>query len=265
MTDLDDRFEFAVRIAREAGKQTLKLFQSPELAVESKSDRTPVTAADRDAERFLRDQIRERFADDAIVGEEFDDRPGTSPYRWILDPIDGTKSFVHGVPLYGTLIGVEASGIATIGVIEIPGLGERVYACRGKGAWYGRGEEPPRVARTSTCDTLDDALLLTTSIRSFSARGALEALLELTEKARLTRTWGDCYGYLLVATGRADVMIDPAVNVWDAAALQPILEEAGGAFTDWQGEPTIYGGDAIGTTPALLETVLAVTRRFPPR
>jgi histidinol phosphatase-like enzyme (inositol monophosphatase family) len=228
------------------------------LAVELKSDASPVTIADRQAEQLLRERIGQKFPTDAILGEEFGEQPGTSGYRWILDPIDGTKSFVHGVPLYGTLVGVEFDGRSVIGIIYVPALGECCYAAEGEGAWYQRGDEPARRARVSQASRLSEALVMSSEVR-FPTPGRQAAYGRLVEAARINRTWGDCYGYMLVATGRAEVMLDPVMNVWDAAALQPILTEAGGTLTDWQGNPTIYAGEAIATNGKLLAEVLAIT------
>jgi histidinol-phosphatase len=259
--ELASRLDLAVGAAREAGQLTLGFFQREDLAVERKADNSPVTAADRQAEQLLRRRIREAFPDDGILGEEFGEEAGTSGFRWILDPIDGTKSFICGVPLYGTLIGVERAGASVVGVIYIAGLDECVYAAIGGGAWYTRGQSAPRPARVSQRDRLADAVFLTSQLDTFYLRGAQQVYLDLERTASITRTWGDCYGYLLVATGRADVMVDPVMNVWDAAALQPILEEAGGVYTDWSGRPTIHAGEGIGCNRALLDQVLAITRR----
>ncbi|MCE9552102.1 MAG: histidinol-phosphatase [Planctomycetes bacterium] len=260
-TAVTGRLDLARRIAHEAGQLTLRYFQRPDLAVDIKADLSPVTAADREAEQLLRRKIEADFPDDAILGEEFGERAGRSGYRWVLDPIDGTKSFVHGVPLYGTLVGVQYGEQDVIGVIYIPALGETAYAARGQGAWYVRGSEAPVAARVSTVRTLADSLLLTTDAKSFSLRASGQgaaAYDALQSAARLTRTWGDCYGYLLVATGRADVMVDPIMNVWDAAAVAPIIEEAGGRYSDWRGRPTISGGDGVASNGLVHEAVLAM-------
>ncbi len=262
-SDLQLRLERAVAMARAAGELTLKYFQQRHLAVERKSDRSPVTVADREAETLLREQIRGTFPEDAIVGEEHGELPGTSGYRWILDPIDGTKSFISGVPLYGTLIGVERGGRSLIGVIHVPALGETVFARQGGGCWYQREGQPAVPTQVSTTDRLSDGLFVTSQVDTFTARGAADAFTEVSRAAYITRTWGDAYGYLLVATGRAEVMIDPAMHIWDAAALQPVLEEAGGRFTDWQGNPTILAGEAIGSNGRVHDEVLRVTRKFP--
>jgi histidinol phosphatase-like enzyme (inositol monophosphatase family) len=255
------RLDLARVIAREAGEITLSYFQRPDLSVERKGDSSPVTVADRDAERHLRKRIAEKFPHDAILGEELEAVAGTSGYRWILDPIDGTKSFITGVPLYSTLVGVEKDGQALVGLIRIPALDEQVYAAVGRGAWHQRGAQTPVPARVSQ-RALSSGAFVTSQVDSFAKRGAHEAFERLSAAAYVTRTWGDGYGYLLVATGRAELMVDPIMNVWDAAAIQPILEEAGGTFTDWSGRPTIHAGEGIATNGRELAAILAITRPF---
>ncbi len=258
--EVQARLVLAIEAGRAAGDVTLRYFGQDNFDVELKSDASPVTVADRQAETLLRSRIQEAFPDDAIVGEEFDDVAGSSGYRWIVDPIDGTKSFIHGVPLYGTMVGVEFDGRCVVGVVVFPGLNQYIYASQGQGAWYVRGDEPPQRANVSQTPKLEQSLFCVTSVASFSTLGRGDAFDRLMKAAQLTRSWGDCYGYLLVATGRAEVMIDAAMNVWDAAALQPIIEEAGGTFTDWNGESTIHHGEGIATNGHVLEQVLAITR-----
>ncbi len=257
-SEVKDRLLSAYEFAFEAGALTLEHFGRPGLDVEFKADRSPVTEVDRAAEELLCRRIRAAFPADGILGEEFGETPGSGPWRWILDPIDGTRTFIRGVPLYGTLIGIERDGEPVIGVIHLPAVGETVYAGLGVGAWWVRGSGDPLPARVSARGTLADALLCTTSIPGEGP--AREVFEELRSRTRLTRTWGDCYGYALVATGRAEIMIDPRLQVWDAAALRPVLVEAGGTFTDWNGNATIHGGNGIATNGMLSEDVLAVTR-----
>jgi histidinol-phosphatase len=260
--ELDARFDLARQAAREAGDLTLRYFRSDQVVVERKADDSPVTIADRKAEKLLRKQISEHFPQDGIVGEEFGQHGGSSGFRWILDPIDGTTSFVSGVPLYGTLVGVEFGSRSVIGVIYIPALNECISAATGRGAWYSQADGPPRAAHVSTNSSLADSLFVTSQVDLFERRDAMHAFHELQRHAYITRTWGDCYGYLLVATGRAAVMVDPFMKVWDAAAIQPVIEEAGGTFTDWKGTSTIYHGEGIATNRLVLEEVLNVTRPY---
>ncbi len=245
---LREVLDFAIEAAWQAGRITLRYFQTG-VAVEQKADESPVTAADRDAETKLRNLIAARFPDDGIVGEEHGDKAGTTGRRWIVDPIDGTKSFVHGVPLYGVMVGVEVDGDPAVGAVHFPALNEMICAAKGLGCmWNGR---PARVSNVS--DMKDATVILTDSVHVHGRGGAIE---RICSRAKLVRGWGDCYGYMLVATGRAEVMLDPVMRVWDCAALAPILEEAGGTFTTWSGEATIWGDEAVGTNGALFEDVM---------
>jgi histidinol phosphatase-like enzyme (inositol monophosphatase family) len=259
--ELTRRLDVALATAGEAGQITLEYFRRDDLEVERKSDDSPVTAADRRAEECLRGCIAATFPDDAVLGEELPDRPGTSGFRWILDPIDGTKSFIHGVPLYGTLIGLEHAGRPVLGVIRIPALDETVYAAVGQGAWYVQGNQPPRPARVSTRTPLAKGLFVTSEVATYSEIGRRDVYDRLQAAARLSRSWGDCYGYLMVATGRAELMVDPVVAVWDLAPMLPILEEAGGTFTDWEGRRTIHSGQAIATNGLVFDEVLGIVRQ----
>ncbi len=266
MTTQPQRFELARNIARAAGRITLPYFQTSRFTIEQKQDGSPVTDADRESEQFLRTEISKVFPDDGIIGEEFGEVRGSSGFCWVLDPIDGTKSFITGVPLYGTMVAViderdPSDKQAIIGAIHIPALDEGVFAAKGSGAWYHRGSEAPVRASVSRTKELAETIVLTSSVEGFAGRGDGSSLERLAQQARFTRTWGDVYGYLLVATGRADVMIDPQMSVWDAAAVQPIIEEAGGRFTDWKNKPTFEGGESVGSNGVVHEAILnALTR-----
>jgi histidinol phosphatase-like enzyme (inositol monophosphatase family) len=257
--DLVSRLELTLSAGKEAGRLTLRYFQQENYTVERKADESPVTIADRSAEELLRNRIAAAFPKDGIIGEELGRSDGTSGFTWILDPIDGTKSFISGVPLYGTMVGIEHSGRSLVGFVYMPGLDEGMYASVGGGAWHFRGAQSPRPARVSQ-RRLNEGLFVTSQLDSYTKRGALDVFHRLEKAAYVTRTWGDCYGYLLVATGRAELMVDPILNVWDAAAVQPIVEEAGGTFTDWQGTPTIHAGEAMATNGLVLAEVLAITK-----
>jgi histidinol phosphatase-like enzyme (inositol monophosphatase family) len=222
---------------------------------ERKADNSFVTAADREAEEYLRTQIGKDFPDDAILGEEEGEKPGRSNRRWILDPIDGTYSFVHGVPLYGVLIGLEIDSEAVLGVVNLPALSEMICAARGLGCFW--NDAPACVSAT---ESLSEALLLSTDFGSCDEHGFGRAVEILQRQVNARRTWGDVYGHVLVATGRADIMLDPIMNVWDCAPLLPIVEEAGGTFTDWRGQRTINGGNAISTNGKLFDSVMATIR-----
>lgn len=255
---LSPRLEFARRIALEAGELTLRYFQRRDVKVERKNDSSPVTIADREAELLLRELIAGEYPDDAILGEEFPEKPGTTGYCWILDPIDGTKSFIHGVPLYGNMVAVEQGGQGIIGVINFPALREYVFAAVGEGAWYVHNDEAPSRCRVSTTSELKEACFVTSEVKTFGKKGRPDVYQNVEAAVRLSRTWGDCYGYMLVATGRADVMIDPMLNVWDAAAVQPIINEAGGRYSDWRGAPSIHTNDAVATNGLLHEQILKI-------
>jgi histidinol phosphatase-like enzyme (inositol monophosphatase family) len=247
--ELSELTDFAAELARAAGEITLRYFRRA-LVPERKPDGSFVTAADRETERFLRVEIERRFPDDAIIGEEEGERAGSSARRWIIDPIDGTFSFVHGVPFYGVLIGIEIDEEPAVGVVNLPALGELLTAARGQGC-YCNGER----VQVSAVASLDQALLLATDFGTCARYGFGAAADELQSRAHARRTWGDCYGHTLVATGRAECMLDPVMKVWDCAALLPILEEAGGTFTDWHGNRTIRGGNALSTNRALFSEV----------
>lgn len=258
------RLSLARAIGREAGQFTLQYFQQDDLAVERKDDRSPVTVADRGAEKLLRERILAAYPEDGIIGEEWGTVEGRSGVNWILDPIDGTKSFISGVPLYGTMIGIEYGGRSLAGYVYIPGLDEGVYASAGQGTWHFRGGSEPRRVFVSKRKSLAEGLVVTSQVDTFAKRGANDVFHGLEKAAYITRTWGDCYGYLLVATGRAEVMIDPMLNVWDAAAVQPIIEESGGTFTDWRGNSTIHAGEAVATNGLVFREVEAITKTAPP-
>ena len=245
--------EFAVDIAREAGALTLRYFRRSDLVVKGKDDGTPVTVADRDAERLLRDRIGEAFGDDAIVGEEEADVSGSSGRTWILDPIDGTQSFVHGVPLFSNLVALEDEHGPAVGVINVPALDECVWAGRGLGCFV-----DGKPARVSDRADLRGACIVTSGVDYWPSATALD---EFVGQGAVIRTWGDAYGYVLVATGRADAMVDPVVFRWDVAPMLTILPEAGGVFTDLSGTVTAEGGDALATNPALLEQILDLVGR----
>jgi|SRR5215469_14276090 len=246
---LDEILDFAVGAAREAGKITLDFFQTG-LAVQTKLDRSPVTMADLSAEEKLRELIGSRYPEHDITGEEFGETAKSSRYRWILDPIDGTQSFIRGVGMYGVLIGLELDSEPILGVVNFPALGEIVYAARGLGCyWNGR-----RV-HVSKIDSLGEATLLMTDVPALYQYGRGRVYERLSRSVGFQRTWGDCYGHILVATGRAEIMLDPVMHVWDCAALLPIVQEAGGTFTDWNGVATIRGGNALSTNGLLFDQV----------
>jgi histidinol-phosphatase len=253
MASTRELLDFAIDAARGAGRRALEYYHAG-VDVEWKPDRSPVTAADRAAEAWLRAAIERRFPDHAIVGEELGETDRDSGHRWFIDPIDGTQAFIRGVPLWGVLVGLEIAGDPVLGVVHLPALDETVAAATGLGCTCNG-----RPARVSTVDRLDQALLTYTDVADLLQHRP-DAWRRLQRATRLQRGWGDCYGHALVATGRAEIMLDPVVHPWDSAPFLPILREAGGSFTDWDGRPTIHGGHAISTNGRLLEAVLALVR-----
>ena len=228
----------AVTIARMAGELTLQYFRRADLEIDRKGDGTPVTAADRGAERLIREELEKRFPDDGILGEEEAEKPGTSGRRWILDPIDGTKAFTHGVPLYTNLLALEdADGIA-LGVINMPALGETVYAGRGLGC-FANGAP----ASVNDHEGFEGAYLTTSGYTPWDD----DVLLRVKHAGLNLRTWGDGYGYALVATGRLEAMFDPLAELYDLAPVPVIIAEAGGRFTDVQGRGGPGHGSGLAT------------------
>lgn len=248
-----DYLDFAVETAYLAGRLTLGYFRTG-LRPAFKADDTPVTVADREAERLIRTRIEARHPTHAIMGEEYGaQETDGADHCWYVDPIDGTKSFVHGVPLYAVLIGLEIEGTVEVGCAYFPALDEMVAAATGEGCWLNG-----RRAHVSDVDALDRAVVAFTDVENFYRQGRAEAWQRLRHATYVRAGWGDAYGHCLVATGRVELMLDPIMSVWDCAPFPPILREAGGYFGDWQGTPTIHGEEALSTTQHLLPEVLAL-------
>lgn len=249
---LRELLDVAIEGAYRAGKRTLAYFNAG-VSVDIKADETPVTIADREGERILREYIGKYFPDHSILGEEEGETSGNPDYRWVLDPIDGTKSFIAGVPLYGVLVGVEVHGKPAVGVIYCPALDDMVAAADGLGcAWNGRP------CKVSSVSNMKDALIVTSSIVRCQQRS--DAFDRLAAITRQQTTWGDAFGYILVATGRAEAMLDAVQSPWDVGPMIPIMREAGGYFADWKGEESIYTGDGVAGNAALKEEVLEILR-----
>ena len=256
-SELTSRHSHCLQIAGQASKLIQTHFCKG-VEVDRKADSSPVTVADRAAEELLRKEIESSFPNDGIVGEEFGVKEGSTSYRWILDPIDGTKSFISDVPLFGTMVAVEREGRGLIGVVSFPGLNVSIDAMVGEGAWETLSDGTRKRAQVANAATLSEGLVLTTDWEGFRERGAISRLNHVAEASWFMRTWGDCYGHYLVATGRAVAMIDARLNIWDAAALQPIIEEAGGTFTDWTGKSSIDSGDGVSTNGKVLDELLGL-------
>jgi histidinol-phosphatase len=250
--ELRQVLEFAVEAAQLAGAFTLGYFQA-DPPVELKADHSPVTVADRGAEERLRERILKAFPTHGVLGEEFGEHVGSSPARWILDPIDGTFSFICGVPLYAVLVGFEWEGEVLAGVIHLPALRETVYAARGLGCyWNGRR------AHVSSVSSLAEARVVYGGAAWFEQRGRGRALRGLLDACHKDRGWCDAYGYALVATGRAEVSLDPVMSIWDTAALVPVVREAGGSITDWGGRLDHAAPEVVATNGTLHPEVLAL-------
>ena len=237
----------AVELVRQAGELTLQWFRTAGLAIDAKDDGTPVTEADRAAERLIREELARRHPDDTVLGEEEGLSEGSSDRRWVVDPIDGTKAFTRGVPLFSNLLAVEDEHGPLVGVINMPALGETVYAGRGRGCFCNGVE-----ARVSSVDAVDRAYLTTSGFGYWPE----EPLLAVKRSGWALRTWGDGYGYALVATGRVEAMVDPAAAAWDLAPMPVILGEAGGRFTDWTGAEQVDGGNGAASNGLLHDALL---------
>jgi len=248
---MNEYLEFARDLSVRAGEITMRYFRK-DLAVEFKQDRSPVTVADRETETYIREAIQERYPDHGIIGEEQGRTESASPFTWVVDPIDGTKSFIHGIPLYTVLLALLYNGEPVAGVIHNPPLDETVYAAKGHGCFFNGA---PCMIKQGPA--LKDAWVQVTDPADM-ARSHPEFTSRLLSKAGFCRTWADAYGYLLVATGRADVMIDPVLALWDVAPLQVVITEAGGRFTDFRGEDRALGASAIAAAPALHKEILGL-------
>jgi histidinol-phosphatase len=245
MTGVGSYMDAVAEVATIAGDIALEYYgASPAISI--KSDGSPVSVADISAEQAAREWIELRFPEDGIMGEELSSVRERAARRWIIDPIDGTYTFLQSVPLWGTLVAVAEGDTVIAGAAHFPALDEILVAARGEGCWWNGSR-----AAVSTVANLAEARLVTTDARFLRDEARRKRWTRLQNGARTMRTWGDCYGYLLVATGRADIMVDDVISDWDGAAFMPIITEAGGEFTDWRGRATAFGGDAIATNAKL--------------
>ncbi len=250
--DLTPYRNFLIELAEQSGDFIRPLFANPAVAVETKSDASPVTEADRGAEQMMRERIAKQFPAHGVIGEEFGPERGDAEFVWVLDPIDGTKSFITGVPLFGTLIALLKDGQPVLGAIHQPILRELMI---GDGATTTLNGRPVKCRATTR---IEDATVLTSDTLNLAKYQNGPACDRLVSRAKLYRTWADCYGYLLVASGRADVSLDPIMNPWDIAALVPVIRGAGGVITDWKGGAAYPAESTIAcATPELHATVVA--------
>ncbi len=252
--DWQFRYDEALLAVREAGKVALRYFDT-DLVIETKADASPVTVADRETEQSLRSRLLQSFPDDGFLGEEFGKAAGASGYRWIIDPIDGTRSFIRGIPMWATLVGLEFQGELIAGFAYNPALEQMHHALRGQGAY--RNDRPIAVTRTST---LDRAMIAYSSLDYFKdeRRPPLDHLLKASDRSR---GYCDYYGFMLVAQGSVDLMIDHGVHIWDIAGLKVIVEEAGGSFSDWSGGSDLERPDVLASNGTLHDAALAILRR----
>lgn len=252
---LQPYLDFITETAYLAGRLTLGYFQT-DLSPDFKQDHSPVTVADRLAEELIRGRIEKRFPAHTVIGEEEGIKGDAgAAHRWIIDPIDGTKSFMRGVPLYGVLLALEIEGRVEVGAAYFPGTDEMAAAATGLGCWWNG-----RRAHVSPVSDLKKAYLSYTDAGGFQKYGKTEPYKRLARAVYFRPGWGDAYGYMCVATGRAEIMLDPMMNVWDCGPFPPILREAGGYFGDWQGNETIYSNETLATSQALLAEVLALLK-----
>ena len=247
------RYDAAIEAARKAGAHALQYYDR-DVAVEWKADRSPVTIADREAEALLRSTLLGLFPGDGFLGEESGERPSASGFRWIIDPVDGTKSFVRSIPLWATLVGLEYKGEQIAGIAFLPALGGVLYrALRGDGAW-----RDDRRIRVSDVATLEESTLFYSSIAWFVKAGKEREFLKLATQTQRQRGFGDFYGFVLVAQGSGEVMAEHGVHPWDVAALKVLVEEAGGRCTNWNDEPTIQSSDVIASNGKVHAAALAI-------
>lgn len=242
---------FLIELAQRSGDFIRPYFGNRDLAIETKADASPVTVADRGAEELMRTLIAKHFPQHGIIGEEFGNDRADADWVWVLDPIDGTKSFMSACPLFGTLIALLHRGQPVLGAIHQPILRQLIL---GDGRTTLLNGRPMRVRAT---DKLSDATVLTSDVLNLGKYQNGAACDRLVAQAKLYRTWGDCYGYLLLASGWADVMLDPIMNPWDIAALVPVVTGAGGVITDWRGNNAMKGDSIVAATPGLHAQVLA--------
>ena len=253
--NLQPYLTFARQLAYRAGRITLSHYNKG-IQHDLKNDESPVTAADRATEEFIRGEIEKNYPAHAIMGEEYGEKAGEgNPFRWIVDPIDGTKSFMKGVPFYSVLVALEIEGVSRVGAVCFPALDEILYAADGLGCWWNG-----RRTRVSEVDDLKKAVFSYTSWSGFRTMKRLKVFERFHKECFYGRGWGDAYGYHMVATGRAEVMLDPTIQVWDVAPFSPIFREAGGYFGSWDGREGHRHGEGLACNGAIKEKVLKLIR-----
>jgi histidinol-phosphatase len=257
MSTTADDLALALQLADQADELTLARFGALDLRIETKPDLTPVTDADQTVERMLRDTLSTARPSDALLGEEYGGTAVFEGRQWVIDPIDGTKNFVRGVPVWATLIALLTDGVPTVGVISAPALGRRWWAGAGAGAFVTFGDAPPRRIAVSSVADLESASLSFSSLTGWADRGIRDRFIDLTDSVWRVRAYGDFLSYCLLAEGAVDIAAEPEVSLWDLAALDIVVREAGGTFTDLAGKVGPHGGSAVATNGLLHQTVLA--------
>jgi histidinol-phosphatase len=264
MPDFNDDLRLAHILADAADAATMDRFKALDLKVETKPDMTPVSEADKRAEELIRGQLGRARPRDAVLGEEYGTQ-GTGPRRWIIDPIDGTKNYVRGVPVWATLIALNVRGDSgdegVVGVVSAPALGRRWWAAKGTGAFTGRSLSSATRLHVSSVRNLEDASFAYSSLSGWEEQGQLDGFLDLTRRGWRTRGYGDFWPYMMVAEGSVDICAEPELSLWDMAANEVIVREAGGRFTSLDGIPGPYGGNAAASNGLLHEEMLGYLGR----
>ncbi len=246
--------EYALKVVKASERITLKYFRS-KFRVDYKSDKSPVTIADKSCEKFLIGELSKKFPEHGFFGEEFGDNSEGHEYRWIIDPIDGTRNFTRGIPYWGTLCGLEHEGEIIAGIMSLPALKKTYYASRKHGAFC-NGKR----IRVSKLKELEKSSIVYGGLKYFLGTKYEKGFLDITNLSYHDRGFGDCFGYTFVAEGEAEAMLDPIVSPWDVAAIKPIIEEAGGIFTDFEGNATVYAKTALAANPYLHAALLEKLR-----
>jgi histidinol-phosphatase len=251
-----DDLKLALELADEADSLTMARFGAVDLLIQTKPDMTPATDADFDVESTIRRRLTGQRPDDSVLGEEFGGTTAFTGRQWVIDPIDGTKNFVRGVPVWATLIALLEDGVPVLGVVSAPALQRRWWAVAGQGAFTKVGPLPERRLAVSKVDDLPSASLAFSSLTGWALRGLRERFIVLTDEVWRVRGYGDFYNYCLVAEGAVDIALEPEVSTWDLAAVDILVREAGGAFTDLTGRKGPHGGSAVATNGLVHEAVL---------
>lgn len=253
---IKDRYLRALEWIKPIGKSTLNWFEKG-TDIEWKSDQSPVTIADKEAEQSLRDAISKHFPGDGLLGEEFGDEPGSTGFRWIIDPIDGTRSFTRGIPLWGMLVGLEFNGSMVAGIAHAPALCKTWHAARGEGAFV-----DSRRIRVSDKSDLSKGQVYYSGLKWFRQAGVEDGFIQLSHDCPQLRGFGDFYGFALIAQGSGEAMVEYGVKAWDIAALFPIVEEAGGQMSNWSGTTDLSRSDVLASNGLVHQKVLTYFQNF---